>query len=78
EGVINEGHLLHDGSSSMVDIGQTQVDPNGKRCYFGNHGCLETIASVDIVLEITQLRLNQSISSKLHGQPLKVESLCQS
>ncbi|MGK7335611.1 ROK family protein, partial [Salmonella enterica] len=49
----------------------------GKRCYCGNPGCLETIASVDSVLELTQLRLNQSMSSMLHGQPLTLDSLCQ-
>lgn len=76
-GVITDGHLLHAGSSSLVEIGHTQVDPYGKRCYCGNHGCLETIASVDSVLELTQLRLNQSMSSMLHGQPLTVDSLCQ-
>ncbi len=76
-GVITDGHLLHAGSSSLVEIGHTRVDPYGKRCYCGNHGCLETIASVDSVLELTQLRLNQSMSSMLHGQPLTVDSLCQ-
>ena len=76
-GVITDGHLLHAGSSSLVEIGHTQVDPYGKRCYCGNHGCLETIASVDSVLELAQLRLNQSMSSSLHGQPLTVDSLCQ-
>ena len=64
-------------SSSLVEIGHTQVDPYGKRCYCGNHGCLETIASVDSILELAQLRLNQSMSSMLHGQPLTVDSLCQ-
>ena len=76
-GVITDGHLLHAGSSSLVEIGHTQVDPYGKRCYCGNHGCLETIASVDSILELAQLRLNQSMSSMLHGQPLTVDSLCQ-
>ncbi|EPJ8000544.1 sugar metabolism global transcriptional regulator Mlc [Escherichia coli] len=75
--VITDGHLLHAGSSSLVEIGHTQVDPYGKRCYCGNHGCLETIASVDSILELAQLRLNQSMSSMLHGQPLTVDSLCQ-
>src|SRR5699024_1498147 len=46
-GVITDGHLLHAGSSSLVEIGHTQVDPYGKRCYCRNHGCLESIASVD-------------------------------
>lgn len=75
-GVITDGRLLHAGSSSLVEIGHTQVDPYGKRCYCGNHGCLETIASVESVLELAQLRMSQSMSSMLHQQPLTVESLC--
>ncbi|CCJ98242.1 Mlc, transcriptional repressor of MalT (the transcriptional activator of maltose regulon) and manXYZ operon [Cronobacter malonaticus 507] len=59
-----------------MEIGHTQVDPYGKRCYCGNHGCLETIASIDSVLELAQQRMNQSMGSMLHGQPLSVESLC--
>lgn len=76
-GVITDGRLLHAGSSSLVEIGHTQVDPYGKRCYCGNHGCLETIASVESVLELTQMRMKQSMSSLLHQQPLTVEWLCQ-
>lgn len=75
-GVITDGRLLHAGSSSLVEIGHTQVDPYGKRCYCGNHGCLETIASVESVLEMAQVRMSQSMSSMLHQQPLTVESLC--
>jgi len=76
-GVITDGRLLHAGSSSLVEIGHTQVDPYGKRCYCGNHGCLETIASIDSVLELAQQRMNQSMGSMLHGQPLNVETLCE-
>lgn len=76
-GVITDGRLLHAGSSSLVEIGHTQVDPYGKRCYCGNHGCLETIASVESVLELAQVRMHQSMSSMLHQQPLTVESLCE-
>lgn len=76
-GVITDGRLLHAGSSSLVEIGHTQVDPYGKLCYCGNHGCLETIASVESVLELAQIRMKQSISSMLHQQPLTVEWLCQ-
>lgn len=77
-GVITDGRLLHAGSSSLVEIGHTQVDPFGKRCYCGNHGCLETIASVQSVLELTQARMQQSMSSMLHQQLLTVDWLCQS
>ena len=76
-GVITDGRLLHAGSSSLVEIGHTQVDPYGKRCYCGNHGCLETIASVESVLELAQIRMAKSMSSMLHQQPLSVEWLCQ-
>lgn len=76
-GVITDGRLLHAGSSSLVEIGHTQVDPYGKRCYCGNHGCLETIASVESVLELTQVRMQQSMSSMLHQKPLTVDWLCQ-
>lgn len=76
-GVITDGRLLHAGSSSLVEIGHTQVDPYGKRCYCGNHGCLETIASVESVLELAQMRMAQSMSSLLHQQPLTVEWLCE-
>ncbi|SQC14275.1 transcriptional regulator Mic [Klebsiella pneumoniae] len=71
-GVITDGRLLHAGSSSLVEIGHTQVDPYGKRCYCGNHGCLETIASVESVLELAQMRMAQSMSSLLHQRPLSV------
>lgn len=76
-GVITDGRLLHAGSSSLVEIGHTQVDPFGKRCYCGNHGCLETIASVESVMELTLMRMQQSMSSMLHQQPLTVDWLCQ-
>ncbi len=75
-GVITDGRLLHAGSSSLVEIGHTQVDPWGTRCYCGNHGCLETIASVDSVLALARQRMTQSMGSRLHQQPLTVESLC--
>ncbi len=76
-GVITDGRLLHAGSSSLVEIGHTQVDPFGKRCYCGNHGCLETIASIESVLDLAQVRMSRSMSSRLHEQPLTVASLCQ-
>ncbi|ATM85879.1 ROK family transcriptional regulator Mlc [Yersinia massiliensis] len=75
-GVITAGRVLHAGSRSVVEIGHTQVDPYGKRCYCGNHGCLETVASIENMLEIAQQRLNGSMSSLLHSTPLSVESLC--
>lgn len=75
-GVITGGRVLHTGSQRVVEIGHTQVDPYGKRCYCGNHGCLETVASTENMLEMAQQRLQVSLNSTLHGQPLTVETLC--
>ncbi|GAB7203954.1 hypothetical protein DZS_24200 [Dickeya ananatis] len=76
-GIITGGRILHAGSRTLVEIGHTQVDPYGKRCYCGNHGCLETVASIESMLELAQQRLKGSMSSLLHGSPLTVESLCE-
>ncbi|KAA9001866.1 ROK family transcriptional regulator [Affinibrenneria salicis] len=76
-GVITAGQVLHAGSRNLVEIGHTQVDPYGKRCYCGNHGCLETVASTESMLELAQQRLSLSMSSLLHGSPLTVEALCE-
>lgn len=75
-GVITGGRVLHSGSSSVVEIGHTQVDPYGKRCYCGNNGCLETVASIDNILKLVQHRLNSSINSCLQESPLTIEALC--
>jgi len=76
-GVITSGRLLHGGSSTLVEIGHTQVDPYGQRCYCGNHGCLETIASMESILQLAQQRMPQSMSSMLHNQPLSIPAICE-
>lgn len=75
-GVITGGRVLHAGSSSVVEIGHTQVDPYGKRCYCGNHGCLETVASINNILDLVRQRLSTATGSRLQGIPLTVEALC--
>lgn len=75
-GVITNGQVLHDSSSSVVEIGHTQVDPYGKRCYCGNHGCLETLANMDNILQLARQRLGVTDNSLLKGQHVSIESLC--
>lgn len=76
-GVITSGQVLHSRTQSVVEIGHTQVDPYGKRCYCGNNGCLETVVSTENLLELTRLRLKSSMGSLLNQSPLTVESICQ-
>jgi len=61
---------LHTGRHSLLEIGHVQVDPYGKRCCCGNHGCLETVTSIENLLEIAQQRLGASMNSSLHRLPL--------
>lgn len=59
-GVINDGRLLHAGSSRPGgDRPYAGRSVRSKRCYCGNHGCLEMIASVESVLELAQVRLSR-------------------
>lgn len=76
-GVITGGRLLHNGSSRMVEIGHIQIDPLGKQCYCGNHGCLETVASSDNLLDLAASRLKNNESASLRVSSLTLEKLCE-
>lgn len=75
-GVITGGRLLHGGSRTLVEIGHTQVDPDGRRCYCGNRGCLETVAGMESILEHTRQRLKRQPDSALNDVTLSVDRLC--
>lgn len=74
-GVISEGRLLHASSSSLVEIGHIQIQPQGIPCHCGGRGCLETLISTDHILTRCNLQLRQQ-TSILKGQPLTLENLC--
>lgn len=44
-GVITGGRLLSGNSGMAGEIGHVTIDPKGKLCGCGNHGCLETVAT---------------------------------
>lgn len=75
--VISAGRVLHADSGSRIEIGHTQIDPNGKVCYCGNHGCLETIASTQSIIERVQHLLDSYPDSVLHGSPITINNLCE-
>lgn len=76
-GVITGGTLLHGSSRSLVEIGHTQVEPYGKRCYCGNRGCLETVAGMESIMDLTRQRLALNSHSIMNDAAVSVESLCQ-
>jgi len=44
-GIVTGGQLLTGNSGMAGEIGHVTIDPKGKLCGCGNHGCLETVAT---------------------------------
>ncbi|WP_340622380.1 sugar metabolism global transcriptional regulator Mlc [Xenorhabdus siamensis] len=77
-GIMTAGQILHAGNQSVVEIGHTQVEPDGEHCYCGNTGCLETIVGIkNILIKARQLAEKQPDSLMFTKTPLTVELLCQ-
>ncbi|MFD0706448.1 sugar metabolism global transcriptional regulator Mlc [Photorhabdus akhurstii] len=76
-GVIIEGQTLHAGNRGVMEIGHIQAEPDGKRCYCGNLGCLETVAGISHILSRAKQQLTVLPDSLLNGEPLTIESFCQ-
>ncbi len=73
--MITDGRLLHAGSSSRWRLAIPSI--LRQTLLLRQPWLLETIASVESVLELAQMRMAQSMSSLLHQRPLSVEWLCQ-
>ncbi|MBS9437159.1 ROK family protein [Photorhabdus noenieputensis] len=76
-GVIIAGQTLHAGNGGVMEIGHIQAEPDGKRCYCGNLGCLETVAGISHILSRAKQQLSVVPDSLLNGEPLTIESFCQ-
>lgn len=50
-GIVAEGHLVHGADGSAGEIGHLVVQPQGRRCYCGARGCLDTVASTVAITE---------------------------
>ncbi|KFF59766.1 hypothetical protein JF66_09030 [Cryobacterium sp. MLB-32] len=42
---------MHGGGGFAGGLGHTIVDPNGRRCACGSHGCLQTVASTGAIVD---------------------------
>ncbi|MEK9496026.1 ROK family transcriptional regulator [Photorhabdus sp. P32] len=76
-GVIIAGQTLHAGNRGVMEIGHIQAEPDGKRCYCGNVGCLETVVGISHILSRVKQQLTVVPDSLLNGEPLTIESFCQ-
>ncbi len=46
-GIVSNNQLLTGKDDSGGEIGHISIEPEGRRCYCGNSGCLETYASIE-------------------------------
>lgn len=51
-GLVVNGDIVHGDDGVGGEIGHLIVDPEGKPCRCGAHGCLETVASASAIVEV--------------------------
>ncbi|MBD8870418.1 ROK family transcriptional regulator [Nocardioides donggukensis] len=49
-GVVTDGQLLRGGQGFAGEVGHMKVQPDGKRCGCGRHGCWETVVGLNALL----------------------------
>ncbi|MQA87807.1 MAG: ROK family protein [Streptosporangiales bacterium] len=51
-GLIVDGRIFRGATGTAGEVGHTTIDENGRVCRCGNRGCLETLASAPVLLEM--------------------------
>lgn len=75
-GIVLDDNVLQGKTGNVGELGHIQIKPFGKRCFCGNHGCLETVASLQAILEQVKTQLEVGHESMLSHMPLTIESVC--
>ena len=60
-GVVSGGRLLMGNSGMATEVGHITVNPNGRLCGCGNHGCLETMATETALVRSISERYNMTV-----------------
>ena len=64
-GIILNGQLWTGFNSGGAEIGHSVVNPGGRKCGCGNHGCLEAMAQRDAIIERAALKMQSGQKSTL-------------
>jgi transcriptional regulator of PTS gene len=75
-GIILEGRVLQGRHGNIGELGHVQVVPNGEKCYCGNYGCLETVASSAAIRAKVVAKIATGSPSMLAGDDISIESIC--
>lgn len=75
-GFIINGQIFLGKNCNVGELGHIQIDPLGERCYCGNFGCLETVASNAAIEQRVRNLLNQGYQSKLTLDDCSISAIC--
>lgn len=75
-GIVLDDNVLQGKTGNVGELGHIQIKPYGKRCFCGNHGCLETVASLQAILEQVKTQLDAGHESMLSNMLLTIEAVC--
>jgi len=62
-GTVLNGRLYSGSNGNAGEIGHLVVGENGKRCYCGNYGCLETFSSLNSIIEYVKKGIKEGVHS---------------
>ncbi|MDN0087839.1 N-acetylglucosamine repressor [Yersinia nurmii] len=75
-GIIVNSQIFLGSNGNVGEIGHIQIDPLGERCYCGNFGCLETVASNAAIENRVRHLLTQGYASKLTLEDCNISAIC--
>ena len=75
-GMILDGQLYEGNHLAIGEMGHFQINPFGKRCYCGNHGCLETEVA-NALMENQCHQLIQSGHQSTIPDHANIEQICE-
>jgi predicted NBD/HSP70 family sugar kinase len=61
-GIVSEGRLISGNSGLAGELGHITIQPAGRLCGCGNHGCLETVATDTALVYLVSQRLGRNVS----------------
>ncbi|EGR2447085.1 ROK family protein [Vibrio cholerae] len=76
-GIVLDGRVLQGRHGNIGELGHIQIDPQGKRCHCGNYGCLETVASSQVIRDQVTARIQAGEPSCLATvEEISIEDIC--
>lgn len=74
-GAVANGRLINGAGGFAMEVGHASIDPNGRLCNCGNHGCVEMYCSGKGLLAGVQAHLPEYPHSTLTGSELNTRAI---